>query len=67
MLDALKNFHYDEIKLGIDREIGGETVVKLNIRGKNPELYDGYPVVLNLSLSGRLDEILLEAGVKTST
>ena len=32
--------------------------IGMKIRGKNPNFYDGYPVELNLNVSGELDRIL---------
>ncbi|MDJ0948403.1 MAG: YdbH domain-containing protein [Alphaproteobacteria bacterium] len=57
-LKALENFQYDSLSLTLNRQLGGETVVTLHIKGRNPDLYDGYPIALNLNVSGRLDEIL---------
>ena len=34
----------------------------LHLRGNNPELYDGYPIAVNLSVTGALDR-LLEQGL----
>lgn len=58
MLQALTNFQYEELRLKLDREIGGEAVIGVHLKGRNPDFYDGYPVDFNLNLSGRLDEIV---------
>jgi Dicarboxylate transport len=57
-LQALSNFEYKELTLTLDREPGGDTVALLHVKGSNPKFYDGYPVELNLNVSGKLDEIL---------
>jgi hypothetical protein len=58
MLDALKNFHYDEVSVAVDGRSGDEWSVKLHVKGKNPDFMDAHPFVFNLNLSGRLDEII---------
>lgn len=58
LLSALTNFQYDELRLTVDREAGGEMVVAIHIKGKNPDFYDGYPVELNFNISGKLDQVL---------
>ncbi len=59
-LAALRNFQYDRLMLDLDREIGGETQVKLHIAGRNPDFYGGHPVEFNLNLTGKLDRMLVE-------
>lgn len=58
LLDALTDFRYETLALAVDGTAGGEMVVGLKIRGANPDFYDGYPVALNLNVSGALDTIL---------
>ncbi|HSK41846.1 MAG TPA: YdbH domain-containing protein [Arenibaculum sp.] len=58
LLDALTDFRYEALALAMDGTAGGEMVVGLKIRGANPDFYDGYPVALNLNVSGALDTIL---------
>ncbi len=57
-LQALSNFEYKELTLTLNREPGGDTVALLHVKGQNPDFYDGYPVELNLNVSGKLDQIL---------
>jgi hypothetical protein len=57
MLDALKNLIYQRFAISADGRPGETFQVKLNINGSNPDLYDGQPVDLNVTLSGRLDEL----------
>jgi hypothetical protein len=57
-LQALSNFQYKELTLTLDREPGGDTVALLHVKGQNPDFYGGYPVELNLNVSGKLDQIL---------
>lgn len=61
LLGALTDFQYDSLRLTIDGEAGGELEAGLSVRGANPSFYDGYPVSLNLKLSGALDRILRQS------
>ncbi|MCG5242101.1 YdbH domain-containing protein [Azospirillum doebereinerae] len=61
LLGALTDFRYDTLRLTIDGEAGGELSAGLSVRGANPSFYDGYPVSLNLKLSGALDRILRQS------
>ena len=58
LLQALENFQYKALKVDIDREGGGETVIGLHLKGANPDLLEGYPLEFNLNVSGMLDAIL---------
>lgn len=65
LAQAIRNFHYESLSLGLSGEVGGEMAGTVRIRGANPELYGGYPIALNVNLSGALSEILrqgLESG-----
>ena len=59
VLEALSNFRFRALGIDIDRSAGGGTEVRVHIAGANPDLHDGYPVELNVSLSGDVDDILL--------
>lgn len=54
VLQALENFHYDELSITLDGRTDGDTDIDLHIRGANPDLYDGYPIEFNLGLDGNL-------------
>ncbi len=61
VLEALSNFHYERLEVDLDRAAGGETEIGLHIAGANPDLYDGYPIELNVSLTGALDQIVRDS------
>ena len=61
VLAALSNFHYDRLDVDLSRAAGGETEVGLHIAGSNPDLYDGYPIELNVNLTGELDRIVRDS------
>lgn len=58
VLLALSDFHYTKLELDLDRSLAGDVSLGLHIGGSNPSFYNGYPVELNLTISGRLDEVL---------
>jgi hypothetical protein len=64
LLQALTDFRYDSLMLRLDGTAGGELTARIGIRGANPDFYGGYPVSLNLDVSGALDTILRQ-GIRT--
>lgn len=58
MMDALENFHYDELRIEVHKPKEGESRLNIKLRGKNPNVLDGHPFDLNINLSGNLEPIL---------
>ncbi len=58
LANALKNFHYTEVVMEIDGETTGPVSVRLHVAGANPNLYDGYPIELNINVEGDLGQLL---------
>jgi len=58
MLDALEDFHYDELSMTVNKPASGESEVALHLKGNNPKVLDGRQFNLNLNLTGNLDPIL---------
>lgn len=58
LLQALENFQYDKLSLAVDKTLDGETEIKLQTTGKNPDVLDGYPFAININLTGNADQIL---------
>ncbi len=56
--EALKNFHYTVLKSTVDYDQDGTLHLDLRIEGRNPEVKDGYPVVLNIDLEEDLPALL---------
>lgn len=61
LMGALTDFRYDTLTATVEGQAGGELAVGIAIRGSNPAFYDGYPVALNLKVSGALDRILRQS------
>lgn len=57
-LQALENFQYDSIAVTVSGSILEELEASLAIKGRNPALYNGYPIDFNLNLSGELANII---------
>ncbi len=58
LLQALSNFAYDRLSIGLNGPVTEDIVVGVSLAGRNPDLYGGYPIEFNLNLSGRLTQIL---------
>jgi hypothetical protein len=58
VLDALRNFQYRKLEVGVDGELTGEMILHLTLEGSNPDVYDGYPFQLNLNLEGPLADVV---------
>jgi len=55
-LSALENFQYSELDGTIDYNPDGSYQLMVHLVGSNPDLYDGYPIALNLNIGGMLPE-----------
>ncbi len=55
---ALEDFRYQGLDIDVDGKVYGELNIRMHIRGSNPELYDGYPIELNVGLEGALGKLL---------
>ncbi|WP_166261265.1 intermembrane phospholipid transport protein YdbH family protein [Marinobacter salicampi] len=71
--DALANFHYSVLNTTIDYKKDGKLTLGLHLKGQNPDVRDGHPLVFNinveedipalltsLQLSGRVNEAVTE-------
>lgn len=58
LLDVLEDFNYQTLDLRLDKDGGGEAVVRLSTAGSNPAVMDGYPFQINVNLTTRLDKVL---------
>lgn len=57
LTDALNNFHYTELSGGLSGNANGEVVLRLSLRGSNPDLYEGYPFAINVNVEGSLADL----------
>jgi len=56
-LQALENFQYEALDGTINYSSEGEYSILVHLTGNNPELYDGYPIELNLNIGGVLPDL----------
>ncbi|HYE01332.1 MAG TPA: YdbH domain-containing protein [Alphaproteobacteria bacterium] len=61
LLAALEDFRYDSLALTLERDGAGEAALGLHLKGNNPALYGGYPIELNVNLTGALDRIVRDS------
>lgn len=59
--DAVRNFHYERVAVTLDGDSIGDLALGLEIVGNNPDLYGGYPIDLNVNVSGDLADILRQS------
>lgn len=64
-LQALDNFHFSALALTSYGDAMGELETTLHLAGNNPDLYGGYPIELNLSLSGEVSALIRQGLTST--
>ncbi len=61
LFQALEDFRYTSLTLALDGNVQDRLVLKLRLEGANPELYDGYPFVINVNTEASFAELLRSA------
>lgn len=56
--EALSNFEYDTLSSTVGYSKGGDLVLQMRIAGRNPDLADNRPVVLNLGVENNIPKML---------
>ncbi|MEM8920061.1 MAG: YdbH domain-containing protein, partial [Pseudomonadota bacterium] len=56
--DAVKNFKYRVLRIGLDGDVAGEMTLSLALEGHNPDVLDGFPFNLNVGLTADLVSLL---------
>jgi hypothetical protein len=57
-IQALQDFQYDVLDATLNYQANGDYTIHVRLEGRNPELYDGFPVAFNIDLSGSLPELI---------
>ena len=57
-LQALQDFRYDALDLKLNYKTNGDYTIHSRLEGRNPQLYDGYPIAFNINLTGSLPGLL---------
>ncbi|NNG04783.1 MAG: hypothetical protein HKM95_11880 [Inquilinus sp.] len=58
LLSAVRDFRYRTLRATLNGRTGDDLTVGIRVEGANPALYEGFPVALNINLTGALDQIL---------
>ncbi len=53
-MKALENFQFKDLSGTLNYQSDGAYLMAVRLEGKNPDLYDGHPVVFNLKINGSL-------------
>lgn len=61
LLQALEDFRYQKLSLGLEKPAEGSAKATLSITGHNPEVLDGHPFAVNIDLSGDFDSLFRTA------
>lgn len=54
LFDALKDFRYEVLKVGVDGNLTGRLLLTLGILGRNPDVLSGQPFQLNIGIDSAL-------------
>jgi hypothetical protein len=57
--DALEDYHYEELMIGLQGDLAGDVVMRLGLKGSNPAYEGGRPVHLNLEVEMNVPATLL--------
>lgn len=55
--NVISNFHYESLRFLLNGKAGGEQTIRLEAKGRNPDMAETRPVALNLNLEGALENI----------
>ncbi len=58
LFDALKDFRYEVLKVGLDGNLTGRMLLTLGILGRNPDVLSGQPFQLNIGIDSALVPLL---------
>lgn len=61
LFDALKDFRYTVLKIGLNGDLTGRIVMSLSVQGKNPDVLAGTPFNLNIGIDSELVQLLQSA------
>jgi len=64
LFEALRDFRYEQIRIEITETPEQPLVLRLKLKGASPNVYDGFPLELNVNVGGALRDVL-ERGLKT--
>jgi hypothetical protein len=67
-IEALSNFHYKKLSIGLDKGADGNGRLSMRLEGANPKVQNGYPFVFNINLESNFDNLAIFAikGLQTA-
>lgn len=64
--DALRDLRFSLMRLGLNGDLAGEMTLTFLIEGKNPAIYGGQPIRMNMTLTSQLMGLINQASLATS-
>ena len=58
LFDALKDFRYEVLEVGLDGNLTGNMLLTLSVLGSNPDVMSGQPFRLNIGVDSALVPLL---------
>ncbi len=58
VFNALKDFRYEVLKVGLDGDLAGRMMMTLSVLGSNPAVLDGVPFQLNIGIDSDLVNLI---------
>ena len=58
VMDALKDFRFDVLEIGLDGNLAGKMMLTLNLLGRNPAVMGGRTIALGVSIDSYLSRLL---------
>lgn len=55
---ALENFRFRVLRVEVDGPVDGDLTVRVALEGSNPDVYEGYPIKLNIRTEGAFMELV---------
>lgn len=56
--DIMEDLHFKVLNISATPDANRQVGIKLSVEGNNPKVYDGYPVKLNINLTGNLIDFI---------
>lgn len=62
VMDALKDFRFEVLKIGLDGNLAGKMVLSLDMLGRNPAVLNGKAFQMNISIDSELAKLVNSLG-----
>ena len=58
LAEILENFHFESIVISLNGNVLGDVQVSIQLKGANPDFYDGLPVELNTNVESQFGDLI---------